>query len=71
MRTLAVAGLFGVLACSGPPPGLPGTATCTLGKTERTFACRDICAEAERARGQQDRQDLLDCAEAQCGLTCQ
>lgn len=60
----------GVVGCSGVPSGLPGTATCTTGMAERTYLCRDICADATRARSEDERRDITECARSECGLTC-
>lgn len=67
----ALLGLWAALsACSGLPKGLPLTATCTVGRTEQTIACRDICSRANSANSQTDRQDLVACARDQCDQDC-
>lgn len=60
----------GLSACAGTPKGLPGTATCDVGRSEQTIACQDICARANSARSQSDREDLVACARDQCDQDC-
>lgn len=58
-------------ACSGIPAGLPGTATCTIGRAERTYQCRTICGDVAAQNSASEREDLRLCAEEQCNVSCQ
>lgn len=54
------------MAC-GP---LPGTSQCSVGRTDRTILCSDICEDARDARSETERQTIIECAKRDCGDDC-
>ncbi|MEW5850372.1 MAG: hypothetical protein AB2A00_16420 [Myxococcota bacterium] len=69
--TAGLAALALLAGCSGVPAGLPGTATCQVGRSQRTVRCDEICAEADSARSETERNELRQCAADACGQSCE
>lgn len=63
-------GLLGVLGCFGIFAGTLGSATCPVGRTQRTIACQDICRKVQEARSNSEREDLIRCADSECDVDC-
>jgi hypothetical protein len=70
LRLVGGAGVVLALGCSGIPAGAPGSATCTVGRTQRTISCQDICRKVQEARSGSERDDLIRCADAECDVDC-